>query len=89
MKLSSNNLLKNIFTSFTFEKDKPELCHINFIHISKALRAENYNIPMCDKYKTFKICGNIGAQTISSTAYVSGFIGLQLLLLATRTKAIL
>ena len=86
MKLSSNNLLKNIFTSFTFEKDKPELCHVNFIHTLTALRAENYNIPMCDKYKTFKICGNIGAQTISSTAYVSGFIGLQLLLLATEDQ---
>ena len=84
-----NNLsskLNKVKKEYAFEKDIPEKGHVDFIHAISNLRANNYNIPQCDKYKTFKVVGKIGAQIISSTTCTSGFSGLQLILLTTENE---
>jgi len=61
-----------------FEKDKPELYHVSFIHNYANLEAKSYKILKCDKYYSFEYVGKIGPTIITSIATVSGFICLQI-----------
>ena len=62
-----------------FEKDIPELGHIEFIHSVANLKAKSYNIPSCDKFYTLKYSGKIAPTIISSTTIVSGFMCFQII----------
>ena len=61
-----------------FEKDKPELYHVSFIHNYANLQAKSYKIPSCDKFYSFEYIGKIGPTIITSIATVAGFITLQI-----------
>lgn len=70
--------IKNL-KSINFEKDNPELGHIEFIHSFANLKAKSYKIPYCDKFYTLEYIGKIAPTTITSTAIVGGFICLQMI----------
>lgn len=61
-----------------FEKDKPELYHVSFIHNYANLEAKSYKIPRCDKFYSFEYVGKIGPTIITSIATVAGFMCLQI-----------
>ena len=61
-----------------FEKDKPELYHVSFIHNYANLEAKSYKIPSCDKFYSFEYVGKIGPTIITSIATVAGFMCLQI-----------
>lgn len=61
-----------------FEKDKPELYHVSFIHNYANLQAKSYKIPSCDKFYSFEYIGKIGPTIITSIATVAGFMTLQI-----------
>ena len=61
-----------------FEKDKPELYHVSFIHNYANLEAKSYKIPSCDKFYSFEYVGKIGPTIITSIATVAGFMSLQI-----------
>lgn len=61
-----------------FEKDKPELYHVSFIHNYANLEAKSYKIPKCDKFYSFEYVGKIGPTMITSIATVAGFMCLQI-----------
>ena len=69
--------IKNLMVP-EFEKDKPELYHISFIHNYANLEAKSYKIPKCDKFYSFEYVGKIGPTIITSIATVSGFMSLQI-----------
>lgn len=71
------NDIKNIIVP-EFEKDKPELYHVSFIHSYANLEAKSRKIPKCDKFYSFEYVGKIGPTIITSIATVSGFICLQI-----------
>ena len=71
------NDIKNIIVP-EFEKDKPELYHVSFIHNYANLEAKSYKIPMCDKFYSFEYVGKIGPTIITSIATISGFMCLQI-----------
>ena len=62
-----------------FEKDIIDNGHIDFIHSCACLRANNYKIPLSDKYKTFKIAGNIAPSTIAINSIIGGLMTLELI----------
>jgi hypothetical protein len=61
-----------------FEKDKPELYHVSFIHNYANLEEKSYKIPKCDKFYSFEYVGKIGPTMITSIATVAGFMCLQI-----------
>ena len=77
---NNTNLLNDIINIIVpeFEKDKPELYHVSFIHNYANLEAKSRNIPKCDKFYSFEYVGKIGPTIITSIATVSGFICLQI-----------
>jgi ubiquitin-activating enzyme E1 len=52
--------------------------HIDFIHISANLRAKNYNIKECDKFKTKMMVGNIIPTIVTTASTITGLASLQL-----------
>jgi len=68
----------NILKKIDFEKDIPELGHVEFIHYYANLKAKSYNIPKCDKFYTLEYVGKIGPTTITSTAVVAGYMCIQM-----------
>ena len=62
-----------------FEKDIPELGHIQFIHSFANLKAKSYKIPNCDRFYSLEYVGKIAPTSITSTAVVAGFIILQMI----------
>ena len=70
--------IKNI-KSINFEKDIPELYHIQFVHSLANLKAKTYKIPCCDKFYTLEYVGKIAPTTITSTAVVGGFMIFQMI----------
>ena len=60
-----------------FEKDDIDNGHIDFIHSCACLRANNFKIPLSDKYKTFKIAGNIAPSTIAINSTIGGLMALE------------
>jgi hypothetical protein len=77
---NNNNLINEIKKLIVpeFEKDKPELYHISFIHNYANLEAKSYKIPKCDKFYSFEYVGKIGPTMITSIATVAGFMCLQI-----------
>ena len=62
-----------------FEKDNPEIGHLEFIHSLANLKAKSYKIPYCDKFYTLEYIGKIAPTTITSTAIVGGFMCFQMI----------
>lgn len=80
--ITNNKILLNIINNISpvqFEKDKPELGHLKFIHSYTNLKARSYNIPNCDEFYTLEYVGKIAPTTITSTAVVAGFMCLQII----------
>ena len=72
------NKLKNLQKT-EFEKDIPELGHVQFIHSYANLKARSYKIPCCNRFYTLEYVGKIAPTTITSTAVVAGFMCLQMI----------
>ena len=72
------NKIKNL-QKIDFEKDIPELGHVQFVHSYANLKAKSYKIPCCDKFYTLEYVGKIAPTTITSTAVVGGFMCLQMI----------
>lgn len=71
------NEIKNLIVP-EFEKDKPELYHVSFIHNYANLQAKSYKIPNCDIIYSFEYVGKIGPTIITSIATTAGFMCLQI-----------
>lgn len=67
-----------------FEKDKDE--HINFIYACSNLRARNYKIEECDKFRAKYISGNIIPALSTTTACITGFSAMQIFTLLNYKK---
>lgn len=78
---NSNELLARIkkIKEINFEKDIPELYHLQFVHSLANLKAKSYKIPCCDKFYTMEYVGKIAPTTITSTAIVAGFMCFQMI----------
>jgi len=61
-----------------FEKDDDTNHHVEFISAASNLRAGNYDIPKADRLKTKQIAGRIIPAIATTTAAVSGLVGLEL-----------
>jgi ubiquitin-activating enzyme E1 len=66
-------------TKINFEKDIPELGHVQFIYSYSNLKAKTYKIPECNKYYALEYVGKIAPTTITSTAVVAGIMCLQMI----------
>ena len=80
--IRKNTFLLNKFKNLKkidFEKDIPELGHVQFIHSYANLKAKSYKIPCCNKFYTLEYVGKIAPTTITSTSVVAGFICLQMI----------
>ena len=66
-----------------FEKDDEKNFHIDFIWSCGNLRARNYRIPECDRYKAQMIAGKIIPAIATTTALVTGFASLEFLKMLT------
>ena len=81
-KIKQNNILLNKFKNLKkteFEKDIPELGHIQFIHSYSNLKAKSYKIPYCDKFYTLEYVGKVAPTSITSTSVVAGLMCLQMI----------
>ena len=76
-----HKLLGNIqnLKKINFEKDIPELGHVQFIYSYSNLKAKTYKIPECNKYYALEYVGKIAPTTITSTAAVAGIMCLQMI----------
>jgi ubiquitin-activating enzyme E1 len=57
-----------------FEKDDDENNHIDFIHAAANLRAQNYKLEECDKFKSKLIAGRIVPAIATTTATIVGAV---------------
>jgi ubiquitin-activating enzyme E1 len=62
------------FNPAEFEKDDDKNFHIDFIHACSSLRAQNYQIPTCDRANTKVIAGKIIPAIATTTAMITGAV---------------
>ncbi|KEG09550.1 ubiquitin-activating enzyme e1 [Trypanosoma grayi] len=63
----------------TFEKDDPTNHHVEYIAACSNMRAVAYSIPPADVHRTRRIAGNIIPAMVTTTALVTGLVGLEVL----------
>lgn len=61
-----------------FEKDDDTNYHIDFIHAAANLRARNYNLEECDKFRSKMIAGKIIPAIATTTATIVGAICIEI-----------
>ena len=62
-----------------FEKDDDTNFHIDFIHAAANLRARNYKLEECEKFKSKMIAGKIVPAIATTTATIVGTVCIELL----------
>lgn len=62
-----------------FEKDDDTNHHIDFIHAAANLRARNYHLEECDRFKSKMIAGKIVPAIATTTATIVGAVCIELL----------
>jgi len=61
-----------------FEKDDDTNFHIDFIHAAANLRARNYRLEECDKFKSKMIAGKIVPAIATTTSTIVGSVCIEL-----------
>ncbi|KAL9642276.1 hypothetical protein ABK040_007275 [Willaertia magna] len=72
------SLIENEFYLNEIEFEKDDDLHMEFITSASNLRARCYKIPEADLYETKGIAGNIIPAMITTTALITGLVGLEL-----------
>jgi len=61
-----------------FEKDDDANHHIDYVTATSNLRASCYAIPIADRIRTKRIAGSIIPAMVTTTAFVTGMVGIEL-----------
>ncbi len=78
---SGNKILEKDLKEIIFNKDSNLIQQNDFIYAGANLRAWNYQIPQCDKFKSSRIAGKIVPSITTSNACITGLASMQLYLL--------